>query len=222
MVEEALPIAEKRREEKGKGENERYTQVNAEFQRLARRDKKAFLSEQCKEIEENDRMGKTSDLLKTIKDSKGTLHAKTGTIKDRNCKDLTKSLQEYTRLHKRGLNDLDNCSGVITHLEPDILECEVKQVLGSIAVYKTSGGDGISAEIFKILKDDALKCYTQYVNKYGKLSSGHWTGKKSVFIPIPKKGTAKECANYHTVALTSHGSKVIIKILQARFQHYMN
>ena len=126
LSEETLQIAEKRREVTGKGERKIYTQLNADFQRIASRNKKAFLSKQCKDLEENDRMGKTSDLLKTIKGSKGTLHAKTGTIKDRNCKDLTKSLQEYTRVHKRGLNDLDNCSGVITHLEPDILECEVK------------------------------------------------------------------------------------------------
>ena len=128
--EEALQIAEKRREVKDKGEKERYTRVNAEFQRMARRDKKVFLSEQCKEIEENNRMGKTSDLYKKIRDTKGTFPAKMGTIKDRNTKDLTeakeiKRRQEYTEeLYKKDLNDPDNHNVVINHLEPDILECE--------------------------------------------------------------------------------------------------
>ena len=131
MSEEALQIAEKRREAKGKGEKERYTQLNAEFQRIARRDKKAFLSDQCKEIEENNRMEKTRDLFKKIRDPKGTFHAKMGTIKDRNGMDLTKAedtkkrWQEYTELYKKDLHNPDNHDGEITHLEPDILECEV-------------------------------------------------------------------------------------------------
>ena len=127
MSEEALQIAEKRREVKGKGEKERYTHLNAEFQRIARRDKKAFLSDQCKEIEENSRMGKTRD--KKIRDTKGTFHAKMGTIKDRNGMDLTeaeeikKRWQEYTEeLYKKDLHDPDNHNGVITHPEPVILE----------------------------------------------------------------------------------------------------
>ena len=130
MSEEALQIAVKRREAKSKGEKERYKHLNAEFQRIARRDKKAFLSEQCKEIEENNRMGKTRDHFKNIGDTKGTFHAKMGTIKDRNGKDLTeaediKKWQEYTEeLYKKDLQDQDNHDGVITHLEPDILECE--------------------------------------------------------------------------------------------------
>ena len=129
MSEEALQIAEKGRESKGKGEKERHTHLNAEFQRIARRDKKAFLSDQCKETEESNRMGKTRDLFKTIRDTKGTLHAKMGTIKDRNSMDLTeaedtkKRWQEYTEeLYKKDLHDPDNHNGVITHLEPDILE----------------------------------------------------------------------------------------------------
>ena len=133
MSEEALQIAEKRRETKGKGEKERYTQLNEEFQRIARRDKKAFLSDQCKEIEENNRMGKTRYLFKKIRDPKGTFRAKMGTIKGRNGMDLTeaedvkKRWQEYTEdLYKKDLHDSDNHDGVITHLEPDILECEVK------------------------------------------------------------------------------------------------
>ena len=130
LSEEDLQIAEKRKEAKGRGEKERYTHLNAEFQRVARRDKKAFLSDQCKEIEENNRMGKTTNLFKKIRDTKGTLYAKMGSIKDRNGMDLTeaedvkKRWQEYTEeLYRKDLCDPDNYDGVITHLEPDILEC---------------------------------------------------------------------------------------------------
>ena len=164
LSEEALQIAEERREAKGKGEKERYTHLNAEFQRRVRKDKKAFLSDQCKEIEENNRMGKTRDLFKKIRDTKGTFHAKMGSIKDRNGIDLTeaedikKRWQEYTEeLYKTDLHDQDNHDGVITHLEPDILECEVKWALESIIMNKSSGGDGIPVELFQILKDDAVK-----------------------------------------------------------------
>ena len=149
---EALQIAVKRSEAKSKGDNERYKHLNAEFQRIAKRDKKAFLSDQCKEIEENNRMGKTRD-LKKIRDTKGTFHAKMGSIKDRNGMDLTeaedtkKRWQEYTELYKKELHDLDNHDGVITHLEPDILECEVKWALESITTNKASGGDGIPVEL---------------------------------------------------------------------------
>ena len=133
MSEEALQIAVKRREVKSKGEKERYSHLNAEFQRIARRDKKAFLGDQCKEIEENNRMGKTRDLFKEIRDTQGTFHAKMASIKDRNGVDLTeaedikKTWQEYTEeLYKKDLHDPDNHNGEITHLEPDILESEVK------------------------------------------------------------------------------------------------
>ena len=148
LSEEALQIAVKRREVKGKGEKERYTYLNAEFQRIARRDKKAFLGNQGKEIEENNRMGKTGDLFKKIRDTKGTFHAKMGSIKDRNGMDLTeaedieKRWQEYIEeLYKKDLHDPDNHDGVITHLEPDILECEVKWALESSITNKASGGD---------------------------------------------------------------------------------
>ena len=133
LSEEALQTAMKRREAKGKGEKERYTHLNAEFQRIARRDKKAFLSDQSKEREENNRMGKTRDRFKKIKDTKGIFHEKMGSIKDRNGMELTKAeeikkrWQEHTEeLYKKDLNDPDNHDGVITHLEPDILDCEVK------------------------------------------------------------------------------------------------
>ena len=128
--------------------------MNAEFQRLARRDKKAFLSDQCKEIEENSRMGKTRDFFKKIRDTKGRFHAKMGTIKDRNGMDLTeadskKRWQEYTEeLFTKDLYDTDNHDGVTTHLEPDILECKDKWALGSITTNKATGGDGISVELF--------------------------------------------------------------------------
>ena len=153
-----------RREVKNKGEKERYSHLNAEFQRMARRDKKAFLSNQCKEIEENNRMEKTRDLFKKLRDIKGTFHAKMGPIKDRNgidlkeAEDIKKRWQEYTEeLYKKDLHDLDNHNGVITHLEPDILECEVKWALGSITTNKASGGDGIPVELFQILEGDAVK-----------------------------------------------------------------
>ena len=133
-----------------------YIQLNAEFQTIARRDKKAFFHDQCKEIEENNRMGKTTDIFKKIRDTKGTLHAKMGTIKDRNGKELTetedikKRWQEYTEeLYKKRLNDLDNHKGVVTYLEPDILECEVIWALGRITMNRVSGGDRIPADLHK-------------------------------------------------------------------------
>ena len=139
--------------------------MNAEFQRRARRDKKAFLSDQCKDIEENNRMGKTRDLFKKIRDTKGTCHAKMGSIKDRNgmnlreAEDIKKRWQKYTEeLNKKELHDPENHDGVITHLEPDILECEAKWALESITTNKASGGDGMPpVELFQILKDDAVK-----------------------------------------------------------------
>ena len=151
LSEEVLQIAEKIREAKGKREKKRYIHLNAEFQRIARRDKKDFLREQCKEIEENNRMGKTRDLFKKIRDTKGTLHAKMGTTKDRNSMDLTeaedikKRWQKYMEeLYKKGLHDPDNQDDVITQLEPYIMECEVKWVLGkSIITNKASGSDGL-------------------------------------------------------------------------------
>ena len=164
LSEEALQIAVKRREAKNKGEKVRYSQLNAELQRIARRDKKTFLTDQCKEIEENSRMRKTEDLFKKIRDTKGTLHAKMGLIKDRNGVDLTeeedikKRWQAYTEeLYKQDLHDTGNHNGVITHLEPDILECEVKWALESITMNKAGGGDGIPVELFQILKYDTVK-----------------------------------------------------------------
>ena len=155
VSEEALQIADQRREAKGKGEKEKYTHWNVEVQKIAKRDKKAFLSDQCKETEEKNRMGKTRGLFKKIRDTKGIFHVKTGTIKYRNSMDLTeaedikKRWQKYTEeLYKKDLNDPDNHNGVITHLEPGILECEVKWALGRITKNKASGHYGIPAELF--------------------------------------------------------------------------
>ena len=171
-------------------------------------------------------MEKTRDLFKKIRDTKGTFHAKMGLIKDRNGMDLTeaedikKRWQEYTgELYKKELHDPDNHDGVITHLEPDILEREVEWALGSITTNKASGGDGIPVELFQILKDDAVKVLHSICQQME--NSALATG-LSVLIAIPKKGNAKECSNYHTIALISHASKVILKIFQARLQQYVN
>ena len=136
--------------------------MNAKFERIARRDKKAFLTDQCKEIVENNRMGKARDFFKKIRNTKGKFHAKMGTIKDRSCRDLAEDIkkrwQEYTEeLYKKDLQDPDNHDCVITHLEPDILEYEVKWALGNITMNKASRDNGIPVELFQILKDDAVK-----------------------------------------------------------------
>jgi len=171
---------------------------------------KAFFSDQCKEIEEDNRMGKTRDLFKKIRDTKGTFHAKMGLIKDRNGMDLTeaedikKRWQEYTEeLYKKDLHDPDNHNGVITHLEPDILEYEVKWALESITMNKASGGDGIPVELFQILKDAAVKVLHSICQQIWKTQQWPQDWKRSVFIPIPKKGNAKECLNYHTIPFIS-------------------
>ena len=175
------------------------------------------------------RMGKTRDLFKEIRDTKGKFHAKTSTIKDRNgmdlreAEDIKKRLQEYTEiLCKKDLHDPDNHNGVITHLEPDILECEVKWVLGSITTNKASGGDGIPVELFHILKDDAVKVPQSICQQIWKTQQWPQDWKRSVFILTPKKGNAKECSNYHTTALISLASRVMLKILEARLQQYVN
>ena len=203
--------------------------MNADFQRIARRGKKAFLSDQCKEIEENNRMGKTRDLFKKIRDTKGTFHAKMGSIKNRNgmdlreAEDIKKRWQQYTEeLYKKDLHDPDNHDGVITHLEPDILECEIKWALGSVTTNKASGGDGIPDELFQILKDDAVKVLHSIYQQTGETRQWPKDWKRSVFILIPKKGNAKECSSYCTIALISHASKVMLKILQAKLQQYVN
>ena len=174
-------------------------------------------------------MGKTKDLFKKIRDTKGTFHAKMGTIKDKNgmelteAEDIKKRWQEYTEeLYKKDFNDPANHNGVITHLEPDILECELKWALGSITMTKVSGGDGIQVERFQIIKGDAMKVLHSICQQIWKSQQWPQDWERSVFIPIPKKGNVMECSNYHTIALISHTSKVMLKILQARLQHYVN
>ena len=183
-------------------------------------------SDQCKEIEENNRMGKTRDLIKKIRDTTGTYHAKMGTIKDRNgmnlteLEDIKKRWQEYTeKLYKKGLNDIDNDDGVITHLEQDILECEVKWALGIITMNKGSRGDRIPAELFQILKDDAIKVLHSIYQQFWKTQQWPQDWKRSVFISIPKKGNAKECLNYCTIALISHTSKIMLKFSKPDFNN---
>ena len=170
-------------------------------------------------------MGKTRDLFKKIRDTKGIFHAKMGSIKDRNAMDLTeaedikKRWQEYTEeLYKKDLHDPDNHNGVIIHLEPHILGYEVKLPLESITINKAGGGDGIPVELFQILKDDAVKVLHSMCQQIWKTRQWPQDWKRLVFIPIPKKSNAKECSNYHTIALISHASKVMLKILQARLQ----
>ena len=185
--------------------------------------------DQCKDIEENNRMGKTRNFFKKIRDTKGTVHVKMSSIKDRNDMDLKEAedikarWQEYTEeLYKKDLHGPDNHYGVITHLKPDILECEVKFALGTITMNKASGGDGIPAELFQILKNGAVKVLHSICQQIWKTQQWPQDWKRSVFIPIPKKGNPKECSNYHTISLISHASKVINKILQARLQQYVN
>ena len=170
-----------------------------------------------------------SDFFKKIRDTKGTFHAKMGTIKHGNgmdlteAKDIKKRCQEYTEeLYKKDLHNPDNHDGVITHLEPDILECEVKWALGSITMNKATGGDGIPVELFQILKDNAVKALHLICQQIWKTQQWSQDRKRSVFILIPKKGNAKECSNHHTISLISHASKVTFKILQARVQQHVN
>ena len=164
-------------------------------------------------------MGKTRDLFKKIRDTKGTFHAKMGSIKDRNSMDLTeaedikrrwKNTQKNWQKH---LHDPDNHDVVITNLEPDILECEVKWALESNTMNRASRGDGIPVELFQILKDDAVKVLHWICQKIWKTQQWPQDWTRSVFIPIPKKGNAKECSNYYTIALISHTGKVMLKIL---------
>ena len=164
-----------------------------------------------------------------MRHTKGTFHAKMGSIKDRSgldlseAEDIKKRWQEYTEmLYKNDLNDPHNCDGVITHIEPDILECEVKWTLQSITISKASGGDGIPVELFQILQDDAVKVLHSICQQIWKTWQWPQDWKRSVFIPIPKKGNAKQCSNYRTIALISQASKITFKFFQTRLQQYVN
>ena len=168
-------------------------------------------------------MGKNRDLFKKIRDTKGTFHAKIGTIKDRNDTDLIEAgdIKKRWQEYKKDLHKPDKHDGGITHLEPDILESEVKWALGSINTNKASGGEGIPVELFQILKDDVVKVPHSICQQIWKTQQWPQDWKRSVFIPIPQKGNAKECSNYRTIALISHASKIMLKILQARLQQYV-
>ena len=197
---------EKKRSERQKRKGKIYP-LNAEFQRISRRDNKAFLSDQCKEIKE-------SNFFKKIRDTKGTFHAKMGTINDRNvmdlieAEDIKKRWQEYTEeLYKKDLHDPDNHDGVITHLEPDILECEVKWALESITTNKASGGDGIPVELFQILKDDALKVLHSICQQVWKTQQWSQTGKGQFSFQPQRKAMPK---NAQTTA-QSHSSHMLVK-----------
>ena len=184
-------------------------------------------------------MGKTRALFKKIWEhfmqskgtfqNKGTFHAKMGSIKDRNdmdlpeAEDINKKWQEYTEeLYKKYLYNPDDHDGMITHLEPNLLECKVKWTLGRITMNEASGGDGIPVELFQILKDDGVKVMHSICQQIWKTQQWPQDWKRSVFIPIPQKNNARECSNYHTIALISHASKVMLKILQARLQQCVN
>ena len=174
-------------------------------------------------------MGKTRDLFKKIRDTNGTFHAKMGIIKDRNgmdlpeTEDIKRRWQEYIdELYKKDLHDPDNLNYMITQLKSDILECEVKGAFGSITLNKASGGDGILVELFQLLKYDAVKVFHSICQQIWKTQQWPQDWKRSVFIPIPKKGNAKECSNYCTIALVLHAIKVMLKILQTRLHQYMN
>uniref|UniRef100_A0A670HQE2 Reverse transcriptase domain-containing protein n=1 Tax=Podarcis muralis TaxID=64176 RepID=A0A670HQE2_PODMU len=226
---EALQIAGERRQAKCEGHSERYRKLNADFQRIARGDKKAFLNEQCKEIEENNRMGKTRDLFKKIGNMKGTFRTKITIIKDKSGKDLTeaedikKRWQEYTEeLYQKDMDGAYTSGSVVADLEPDILESEVKWALESTANNKASGSDDIPAELFKILKDDPVKVLHKICQQILKTQRWPEDWRRSVYTPIPRKGSAKECSNYCTIALISHASKVMLKILQGRLKKYVD
>ena len=188
--------------------------MNAEFQRTARRDKQAFVSDQCKEIEESNRLGKSRDVFKKIRDTKGTFPAKMGSIKGRNgmaeteAKNIKKRWQEYTeKLYKKDLHVPDNHDGVITYLEPDIMKCKVKWAFGSITKNKGSGGDGIPVELLQNLKDDAVKVLHSICQQIWKTRQWPQAWKRSDFIPIPQKGNAKNAQT--TTQL--HSSHTLVK-----------
>ena len=188
--------------------------MNPDFQRIPRSDKKGFLSDLCKEIEKKKRTGKIRDLFKKIRNTKRIFHAEMGSKKGRNAmgltgaEDIKKRWQEYIEeLYKKDLHATENHDDGITHLDPDILECEVKWALGSITMNKASGGDGIPVELFQILNDDAVKVLNSTCQQIWKTQQWPQDWKRSVFIPVPKKGNAKQCLNNCTVALISCAAK---------------
>ena len=205
------PYKQLRKEEKleGKGEKNIYSHLNAEFQRIARRDQKAFLSDQGKELEGNNGLGNPRDLFKKIRDAKGTFHAKMGSIKNRNNMDLTESedikkrWQEYTEeLYKTDFQDPDNHDAVVTHLEPEILDCEVKRTSGSITKNKASGGDGIPVELIQILKDDSVKVLHSICQQIWKAQQWPQDWQRCL---------SKRIAKYAQIIAQLHSSHVLVK-----------
>ena len=201
---------------KSKGEKERYTHLHAEFQRLARRDKKAFLSDQCKEIDENNKM-QNLEISSRKLEIQGTI-----SCKDRHNKGQKLDLTEAEDIKKRWQEYREEQYKKEHHEEPDILESEVKWSLGIITMSKASGGDRTPAEVVQILQDNAVKVLHSITQQIWKTQQWPQDWKRSIFIPIPKKGNAKEWSNYQTIALISHASKVMLKTFQARLQQYMN
>uniref|UniRef100_A0A803T5C1 ribonuclease H n=1 Tax=Anolis carolinensis TaxID=28377 RepID=A0A803T5C1_ANOCA len=225
---ETLEVDQERRKAKGNSDRGRYAQLNAQFQRLARRDKELFLNKQCMEVEEDNRIRRTRDLFQKIRNIRGKFQAKMGMIKNKDDRDLTeveeikKRWREYTDdLYRKDNNIEDSFDGVVNELEPDILRSEVEWALRSIANNKAAGDNGIPAELFKILEGDAVKVMHAICQQIWKTQDWPSDWKKSIYIPIPKKGNDKKCSNFHTVALISHASKVMLKILQGRLQQYM-
>ena len=225
---EALKVAEERRKAKDNGDEIKFYQLNAKFQKMARRDKEKYMKEQCREIEENNRKGRTRNLFKKIGEIKGKFQAKWNIIRDKHGKDLTekedikKQWYEHTEeLYKKDSSITDTFEGMTTELEPDILESEVKWALENTAGNKASGVDDISIELLKVLQDDAVKVMLALCQQIWKTQQWPKDWKRTIYIPIPKKGSAKDCSDYRTIALIPHASKIILKILQARIQQYM-
>ena len=220
---EALKVAEERRKAKSNGDEIKFSQLDAEFQRIARRDKEKHMSERCKAIEESNRTGRTRDLFKKIGESKGKFKAKWNTVKDKYGNDLTekedikKRWYEHTEeLYKKDSSITDTFVGTAAELERDILESEVKWALESITKNKASGVDDIPIELLTVLRDDAVKVMLVLCQQIWRTQQWPKDWKRTIYIPIRKKGSAKDCSNYRTIALIPHASKIILKILQAR------
>ena len=202
---------------------------NLEFQRTARRGKKAFFNEQCLIIEENNKGGKSRDLYRKIGNINGAFCPKVGTVKGNNSRDLVDAEEikmrwkEYIEeLYRTDLNEPDYYDGVASHPGPDILECEVRWALRSTAINKATGCDEIPAELFTSLKKDAIRVLHSLFQQLWKTHQWPQDWNRSILIPVPKKGSTKECANHRTITIISHASKVMLKVLHARLQHYVN
>ncbi|CAF1396827.1 unnamed protein product [Adineta steineri] len=229
LSDDTLKVAEERRKEKSNNDRTTFSILNAKFQRMARRDKDIYMNQQCKEIEENNRKGRTRDLFKKVKEIKGNVQAKWSAIQDKHGNDLTekeaikKRWQEYTEeLYKKDPIITAIYNSAVTEPKLDILESEIKWALDNIAKNKAPRVDEISIALLKVLKDDAAKVMLPLCQKIWRTKQWSKDSKRSIYIPIPKKGSAKDCSNYRTIALISHDSKIILKMIQARIQQYMD